>query len=83
MWRRALYAPHPVAFSLLFKKSLCNPYLGILDFSKLFAADAPMKKIYIFYPLSEHGHPVHILRNFENIFKNQDFGFYIFGKGQI
>ena len=40
----ALYAPHPVVFCPLLKKSSGNPYLKILDFSQLFIADAPMKK---------------------------------------
>ena len=32
------------AFCPLFKISLGNPYLKILDLAKLFVADAPMKK---------------------------------------
>ena len=32
------------AFALLLKKSAGDPYLKTLDFSKIFIADAPMKK---------------------------------------
>ena len=38
-----LYAPPPVVFCPLLKKSSYNPYLKILDFSQLLVADTPMK----------------------------------------
>ena len=48
--------PPPLGFYPLLKISLGNPYLKILDLSKLFIADAPVKKksTFLFYPLSEH-----------------------------
>ena len=39
-----LYAPPSLIFCPLLKISLGNPYLKILDLTKLFIADASMKK---------------------------------------
>ena len=38
-----------LVFCLLLKISLDNPYLNILDLSKLFVADTPMKKKHYFF----------------------------------
>ena len=47
--------PHTVFFFPLPKISLGNPFLKIFDISKLFVADANMrKKKKLFYFLSEH-----------------------------
>ena len=44
-WGGALYAPPSLSFGLLLKNIMRHPYMKILDLAKLFAADAPMKKI--------------------------------------
>ena len=51
----ALYAP-PLIFLPFTQNIFSNPYLKILDPTKLFIADAPIKKNLklLFYPLSEH-----------------------------
>ena len=53
---RGAVRPPPLFFCPSLKIFLGNSYLKILDLSKLFVADTPIKKsqqLY-FYPLSEH-----------------------------